>query len=141
MDRAPNTLEITIERRISAAPAAVYAAWLDAGVPGTPWSAAGKLVMDCKEDGLFYARMGETPHFGRFTRLEPGRTVQHSWMSPYTEGLESVVSVRFTADGNDTLMTLVHSGLPNTANGKLHEKGWNAVIEKFPAQFPRKAPH
>ena len=139
MDRAPNSLEIKIERRIAATPQVAYAAWLDASVPGTPWNAAGKLVMDCKMDGLFYARMGDTPHYGRFTRIEPGRTLQHTWMSPYTEGQESLVSVSFAPDGHDTLMTLVHSGLPDSEHGRLHEKGWNMVIEKFPEQFSHNA--
>ena len=137
MDRAPSTLEFRIERRIAASPAVAYAAWLDAAVPGTPWNAAGKLVMDCQVDGLFYARMGETPHYGRFTRLEAGRAVQHTWMSPYTEGQESLVSVSFAADGKNTLMTLVHSGLPNNSNGMAHEKGWATVIDKVPEQFSR----
>ena len=135
MDRAPNTLEIRIDRKISASPEAAYAAWLDASVPGTPWNFAAKLVMDCKEDGLFYARMGETPHFGRFTRLQPGHMLQHTWMSPYTEGQESLVSVTFTADGKDTLMTLVHSGLPNNSNGLAHEKGWNMMLPDFVGSF------
>ena len=136
MDRAPNSLEIRIERKIAATPEMAYAAWLDAGVPGTPWNAAtGQLVMDCKEDGLFYARMGETPHYGRFTKLEPGRALQHTWMSPYTEGHESLVSVTFAADGKDTLMTLVHSGLPNNSNGLAHDKGWNMMLPNFAGSF------
>jgi uncharacterized protein YndB with AHSA1/START domain len=131
MDRAPNDLEIRIERKIASSPEAAYAAWLDASVPGTPWNFAGKLVMDCKEDGLFYARMGETPHYGRFTRLEPGRAVQHTWISPPTMGYETLVSVTFAADGKDTLMTLVHSGLPNNSSGLGHEKGWNMIMQSF----------
>lgn len=135
MDRAPNTLEVRLERTIAAAPDKAYAAWLDPRVPGTPWNFAGKLVFDPKVDGLFYARMMETPHYGLFTRLKPGAEIQHTWMSPYTEGQESLVTVTFTATGNDTLMTLVHGGLPDNANGLAHQKGWTHFMDGFPQHF------
>jgi len=132
MDRAANTLEIRLERTIHASPEAAYAAWLDPGVPGTPWNFAGKLLMDAKEDGLFYARMNETPHYGLFTKLDAGSEIRHTWMSPYTEGQESHVTVTFARKGSDTLMTLVHTGLPNNANGLNHQKGWTYFLDAFP---------
>jgi hypothetical protein len=33
------------------------------------------------------------------------------------------------------LMTLVHSGLPDTDGGRSHEKGWHYFLDMFPAQF------
>jgi uncharacterized protein YndB with AHSA1/START domain len=135
MDHAANSLEIRIERTIMASPDAAYSAWLDTKVPGTPWNVAAKLLMDAKEDGLFYARMNDTPHYGLFTRLAPGKEIQHTWMSPYTEGQESLVTVTFARKGSDTLMTLVHTGLPNNANGLAHQKGWTFFMDKFPQQF------
>ena len=135
MDRAANTLEIRIERTIQASPEAAYDAWLDPKVQGTPWNAAGKLVFDCKPDGLFYARMNDTPHYGRFTELARGRQIRHTWMSPYTDGHESTVTVSFTGKGNDTLMVLVHSGLPDNAHGHEHQAGWSYFMDKFPQQF------
>jgi hypothetical protein len=33
--------------------------------------------------------------------------------------------------GEGTLMTLVHSGLPNDDMAKAHEKGWNSISDKF----------
>lgn len=135
MDRAANSLEIRLERTITASPDAAYAAWLDPKVPGTPWNAAAKLVMTAAEDGLFFARMNDTPHYGMFTRLVPGKEIRHTWMSPYTEGQESHVTVTFAREGSDTLMTLVHTGLPNNANGLAHQKGWTFFMDKFPQQF------
>ena len=32
-------------------------------------------------------------------------------------------------------MTLVHSGLPDDALGKAHEKGWNYFLEIFRERF------
>lgn len=135
MDRAPNTFEVRIERTIPASPDKAYAAWLDPRVPGTPWNAPSKLLMDCRLDGLFYFRMKETPHYGRFTSLEPGREISHTWMSPYTEGHESQVTVTFTRVGNDTLMVLAHTGLPDNDRGHAHQKGWTFFMDSFPQHF------
>jgi len=135
MERVENNLEIKIERKIPASPEAAYDAWLNPKVPGTPWSAASKLILDCRMDGLFYARMNETPHYGLFTVLKHGQEVQHTWMSPYTEGQESLVTVTFTRIGNDTLMKLAHTGLPNNAKGLAHQEGWTFFLDTFPKQF------
>jgi uncharacterized protein YndB with AHSA1/START domain len=139
MDRAPNTLTITLTRTIAASPEEAFEAWLSPAVPGTPWNAASKLILDAKVDGMFYSRMNDTPHYGRFIRLEHGREVQHTWMSPYTDGYESLVVVTFTKKGHDTEMRLEHSGLPESDRGRLHEKGWTFFMDSFPAQFAAQA--
>ena len=49
---------------------------------------------------------------------------------------ESTVTVTFKKKGDETLMTLVHSDLPQyheLARG--HEKGWNYFLDIFPGQF------
>jgi hypothetical protein len=62
-------------------------------------------------------------------------------MSRSTLGEESTVTVTFKKKGKNTLMTLVHSGLPDTEGGRGHERGWNYFLDIFPGQFanaPRK---
>jgi hypothetical protein len=39
--------------------------------------------------------------------------------------------VTFQKKGEGTLMTLLHSGLPNDDMAKAHEKGWNSISDKF----------
>jgi hypothetical protein len=56
-------------------------------------------------------------------------------MSRSTLGEESTVTVTFKKQGEDTLMTLVHSGLPDSDGGRGHEKGWNYFLDMFPQQF------
>jgi Activator of Hsp90 ATPase homolog 1-like protein len=56
-------------------------------------------------------------------------------MSRSTLGEESTVTVTFQKKGENTLMTLVHSGLPDTDTGRGHEKGWNHFLDIFPEQF------
>ena len=135
MTAKTKTLEIKVERTIPAPVGEVFDAWLDPKVLGTPWNMADKLILNPKVDGFFYWSIQGTPHYGRFTELKrPGR-IGHTWMSPNTLGQESMVTVRFEKSGKDTSMTLVHSGLPDTENGRGHEKGWNYFLGSFADKF------
>jgi hypothetical protein len=67
--------------------------------------------------------------------MERPERIQHTWMSRSTLGEESTVTVTFQRKGENTLMTLVHSGLPDTDGGRGHEKGWNYFLDKFSGQF------
>ena len=131
MTTTTKTIEVKVERTLPASPAEVFEAWLDPKVPGNPWSMAEKLLLNPVVDGFFYWKISGTPHYGRFTEIgRPGR-IQHTWVSPNTLGLESMVTVTFTPQGKETRMTLVHSGLPDTDAGRGHEKGWNFFMGNF----------
>ena len=136
MDKA-KTIEITVERKIPASPADVFDAWLNPAIPGNPWNMADKLLLNPVVDGFFYWAITGTPHYGRFTVVERAARIQHTWMSPNTSGLESTVNVTFKAKGQDTLMTLVHSGLPDTDGGRSHEKGWNYFLDGFQSRMAK----
>jgi uncharacterized protein YndB with AHSA1/START domain len=129
------TIEVKVERTIPAPPGEVFDGWLNPKIPGNPWNMAEKLLLSPKVDGFFYWTIKGTAHYGRFTEMErPGR-IQCTWVSPSTSGLESVVTVTFKKQGKNTLMTLVHSGLPDTDGGRGHEKGWNFFLDSFLKQF------
>ena len=134
MESAKKTLEFEFERTIPAPPREVFDAWLNPKIPGNPWNIAATLLLDPKVDGFFYLKV-KIPHYGRFTEVErPGR-IRHTWVSPNTLGEESIVTLTFKAQGKDTLMTLVHTGIPDTEAGRGHEKGWNYFLDIFPKQF------
>ena len=135
MKNSKKTLEFKFERTIPAPPGEVFDAWLNPKIPGNPWNAAEKSILDPKVDGLFYWSLKGTSHYGRFTEFErPGR-IQHTWMSPNTLGQESIVTLTFTKQGEDTLMTLVHSDLPDDELARGHENGWNYFLGSFREQF------
>lgn len=135
MKDSKNSLEFKIERTIPATPDELFDGWLNPEVPGNPWNAAEKFILDPKVDGLFYWALKNTAHYGRFTNLErPGR-IQHTWMSPNTLGQESMVTVTFKKQGEGTLMTLVHSGLPDCEPARGHERGWNYFLGVYCEQF------
>ena len=135
MKTSNKTLEFRFERTLPALPGEVFDGWLNPKIPGNPWHEADKLLLNPKVDGFFYWLIRGNPHYGRFTEMDrPGR-IQHTWMSRSTLGEESTVTVTFQKKGENTLMTLVHSGLPDTDTGRGHEKGWNHFLDIFPEQF------
>lgn len=130
------TFELTLNRTIPASPAEAFDGWLDRTNPGTPWSGAQRLILDPKVDGLFhflhvFEDGREIAHYGRFTALQRPDRVSYTWMSPYTRGLESVVTVTFRKKGDDTLLTLSHANLPDDELGRMHEQGWGHYLGIF----------
>jgi uncharacterized protein YndB with AHSA1/START domain len=135
MNRSAKTIEVKVERTIPAPAGEVFDAWLDPKVPGNPWNMAEKLLLNPQVDGFFYWLVHGTSHYGRFTEVERPHRLQHTWMSRGTSGEESTVTVTFQKKGENTLMTLVHSGLPDTDGGRGHEKGWNFFLDRFAQKF------
>lgn len=133
--KSRRTLELRIERIIPAPPSEVFDAWLDPRIPGTPWNAAERYILDAKVDGLFYWTLEGTSHYGRFTVLERPHRIQHTWVSPNTLGEESTVTVAFEAHGDDTRMTLLHTDLPDHELARGHERGWAYFLGVFREQF------
>lgn len=58
------------------------------------------------------------PHFGRFLVLDRAQKIEYTWMSPFTRGLESVVTVELERQGDDTLLHLRHANLPDDDLGR-----------------------
>jgi uncharacterized protein YndB with AHSA1/START domain len=135
MNEAKKTIEVKVERIIPAPAVEVFDAWLNPKIPGNPWSMAEKLILKPEVDGFFYWLIQGTAHYGRFTEMVRPDRIQHTWMSRSTLGEESTVTVTFQKNGKDTLMTLVHSDLPDTDGGRGHEKGWNYFLDNFLRRF------
>ncbi len=136
------TMDLTLTRTIPASPEEVFDGWLDATNPGTPWSMGKKLILakSPKPDDLFYfltSKDEPVPHFGRFVAIERPARVQYTWMSPYTRGLESVVTVTFRKKGDDTLLTLNHTGLPDDEYGRAHDGGWTYFLGVIEERFSK----
>jgi uncharacterized protein YndB with AHSA1/START domain len=124
--------EVTVTHMIPATPEKVYDVWLDPKSPGGPWFGAERCILNPVVDGLFYNLVKHEnrlwPHFGRFTQLERGRRIEHTWMSEATKGAESVVSITLEARGDETELTLRHSGVPDDEIGLRHKDGWSWIL-------------
>jgi len=135
MHNGRKTIDVRLQRKIPATPEELFSGWLNPKTPGTVWNAAEKFILNAKPDGLFYWTLKGTPHYGRFTELDRPNLIAHTWVSPNTLGKESLVTVTFEWQGPDTLMTLVHSGLPDTEEARGHERGWNYFMDLLSDQY------
>ena len=77
-------IEIAVERTIPASPSDVYKAWLNPKVPGTTWNIGEKHILNAKVGALWYWLVNATAHYGMFTKIEPSRRIQQTWVSPST---------------------------------------------------------
>jgi len=134
-----NTYDLTVSRRIPAAPEEVYDAWLDPNSPGGLWYGVERAIVNATVDGLFYHRVQHEgrawPHYGRFIRLERGRAIEHTWVSEATRGIETIVTITLASRDGATDVTLQHAGVPDDEMGRGHKEGWtwyvNTLAEKF----------
>jgi uncharacterized protein YndB with AHSA1/START domain len=124
--------DITVARTIPASAEEVFDAWIDAKSPGGPWFGSARVILTPVVDGLFYLAVkheGRTwPHYGRFLQIERPRLVEYTWMSEATKGAESIVTVTMEARGEETEVTLRHSGVPDDEMGRQHKEGWTWVL-------------
>ena len=88
-------------------------------------------------DGLFYLAVkheGRTwPHYGRFLRMDRPRCAHHTWVSEATKGVESTVTVTFEPKGNQTEVTLRHTGLPMRKSGERIKTDGRGVCQSSPS--------
>jgi uncharacterized protein YndB with AHSA1/START domain len=134
-----NLTDITVARRIDARAEQVFDVWIDPHSPGGPWFGTERTIMNPVVDGLFYfsvSHQGRSwPHYGRFLRIDRPRAIEYTWMSEGTRGIESVVALTFEPRGDETEVTLRHSGLADDEMGRQHQEGWKWVLGALAERF------
>lgn len=133
------TMALSFERTIAASPNEVYDGWLNPKVPGTPWHEHDDLILNVKKNGLYYWLTNGNVHYGRFLELSRGKKIKLTWMSRYTLGEESTVTLTFKKVSEGTLMTLTHSDLPKDEKAKAHEGGWNYFMDLLVEHYAKKS--
>ena len=136
---------LTINRRINAAPAKIYAAWTDPekiigwfGVPAKLKQGTLQAETDLRVGGRyrisFDAVDGE--HFqvgGVYREVVPNERLVFSWAWHSTPERESQVTISLKPYGGGTLLTLHHEQFFDEAARDGHEKGWNALLGQLEA--------
>lgn len=137
----PRQTGLQLKRTIAAVPAAVFDVWLDRKSPGSPWFGAKRAIVDPRIDGLFYHCVDyqgrEWAHYGRFVALERPRRIEHTWVSEATRGIETFVALTFEPAGEQTVVTLTHSGVPDDEFGRQHSEGWSFVLGAIEQRFAK----
>jgi uncharacterized protein YndB with AHSA1/START domain len=131
--------DLTVARAIPASAEKVFDVWMDPKSPGGPWFGAERIILNPAVDALFYFAVkheGRTwPHYGRFLRIDRPSAVEYTWVSEATQGVESVVTVTFEQRGDQTEVTLRHSGVPDDEMGRQHKDGWTWVLSMLAERF------
>jgi uncharacterized protein YndB with AHSA1/START domain len=140
---SPKLTELKLTRAVAATPAEVFDVWLDTKSAGGPWFGVKRAIVDAKVDGLFYHCVShegrDWAHYGRFVAIDRPRRIEHTWVSEGTRGIESVVTLTFEIEGDHTLVTLRHAGVPDDEFGRQHAEGWAFVLGAIEKRFASRA--
>jgi uncharacterized protein YndB with AHSA1/START domain len=136
--------DITVSHTIPASAEKVFDVWIDPKSPGGPWFGAERVILNPVVDGLFYFAVKHEakmwPHYGRFVRIDRPHRVEYTWVSEATKGVESIVLVTLESRGEQTELTLRHSGVPDDEMGRQHKEGWTWVLSTLAERFARRVP-
>ncbi len=133
------TARVVVERILPAAPAEVFAAWLDRGTlrefigPGDATSV--DVEVDPRVGGRFRITMWVDgrglEHEGEYCVIDPPRRLVFTWQSPATEKRVTLVTIELTPHEDGTRLVLVHEQLPSADAAGRHQKGWNIRVDKL----------
>jgi uncharacterized protein YndB with AHSA1/START domain len=133
---------LTIKRRFKAAPAKVFAAWIDPEKVKR-WMGPGevkalRVESDPRAGGRYRwvmrAPSGEEHDVsGVYREVIPNEKLVFTWAWKTTPERESLVTVTFKSDGDGTLMTLTHDQFFDEEARDRHQSGWQGAMEKMEA--------
>jgi uncharacterized protein YndB with AHSA1/START domain len=122
---------VTASVRIDAAPEVVFPYLTDASLM-VQW--IGEWAqLDPVPGGVFALNIESAVARGTFMVVEPPHRVVFSWGSPGSETMppgSTTVEITLTADGDATLLELIHHGLP-IDEVKPHIHGWTTFLNQL----------
>ena len=136
----PDAPSLTINRRLNAPRAKVYAAWTDpaqlTGWFGNPQIARAHAELDVREGGHFRITMvgqdaQELEVSGVYREVVPGERLVFTWAWGGTPERVSRVTVRLKDDGAGTLLTLLHEQFFDEEACQRHNQGWIAALDNL----------
>lgn len=133
---------LTLNRRIKAAPAKVFAAlidpdkivqWFGAGDPSTK-----TVTTEPRAGGGYHFHfLGQTGEandvMGVYREVVANERIVFTWAWKSTPERESLVTVRLSPDGEGTLLSLTHEQFFNEEARDRHNVGWNYGLDQLQA--------
>jgi uncharacterized protein YndB with AHSA1/START domain len=140
----PGKPSLTIKRRLNAPAAKVYAAWTEpekiAAWFGPEGVVTVRTEMDVRVGGRFRIVMrapdGEEHDVsGDYREVVPNERLVFSWAWRSTPERDSLVTVTLKADGDGTILTLLHEQFFDELARDRHNFGWTGAIDKLERLF------
>ena len=137
---------ITLQRRLNASPAKVYAAWTDPEKiarwfgPAQVIAGSVRADIDARIGGRYRISfdMADGEHHevsGVYREMAPNQSLTFSWAWYSTPERESQVTISLKPDGDGTLLTLHHEQLFDQAARDGHKSGWIGTLDKLETYF------
>lgn len=135
---------LTIKRRLNAPAAKVYAAWTEpekiVAWFGPEGAVTVRTEMDVRVGGRFRIVMrspdGEEHDVsGVYREVMPNQKLVFSWAWRSTPERESLVTVTLKADGDGTILTLLHEQFFDELARDRHNFGWTGAMDKLERLF------
>jgi uncharacterized protein YndB with AHSA1/START domain len=136
-DLSSRPFHLTVETMMKASPAQLYRAWTD---ELERWLAVpGSVLMKADVNSVFFFEVEREhdpeprAHYGRFLRLERDRIVEMTWMTGAegTRGAETVLTVELEAQGQGTLLRLMHAGFPDQPSRDRYHRDWLPALDRL----------
>ncbi|MGI9550046.1 MAG: SRPBCC domain-containing protein [Aurantibacter sp.] len=113
--------QFTLKTKLPASPQEVYNAWLSSD--GHTAMTGGKAKVDPEIGGAHTAWDGYI--HGKTLAKEPGKRIEQTWRTTNfaADDPDSLIEILLEPDGEDTLLTLIHSNVPD-GQTSYEETGW-----------------
>ena len=127
---------VRIRRLLPVTPEVVFAAWTDAQALSQWMSPRGTAfaTIDLRVGGRLRVVMSgegmEIEHTGEYRQIEPPRRLVFTWRSEFTGGEETLVTLEFRREGDQTELLLTHERLPDEQVDS-HKGGWDQILERL----------
>lgn len=124
---------LVIERTYAAPPDRVWDAWTRSDEverwycpnPSVPTTAS----LDVRPGGEHRVEMGPYHLRGRYTVVEPGRRLAHTWS--FDGGPETTVEVHLDPEGSGTRLQLTHDGFADDEDREGIRQGWELSLPRL----------
>jgi uncharacterized protein YndB with AHSA1/START domain len=126
-----------VERRIAASPETVFSYLIDPA-KFVAWMGRGA-ELDPRPGGAFRLDVGsDNIASGSYLEVDPPHRLRFSWgweNHPTLPPGSTTVEITLRADGDGTVLTLRHLGLPDAGSRQLHADGWSQYTAQLAALF------
>jgi uncharacterized protein YndB with AHSA1/START domain len=142
------SLDIRLERLVSATPEEAFAAWVEPAsrlewyAPQDGWIV--EATADLRVGGAWMARFGPSraemyTEAGEFTEVDPPHRVAYTNTFTFPDGrsFTTVNVVTFEAVDGKTRLVIEDKGYPSEAQRDAHQNGWPAFLDKYERSLAR----